>query len=176
MSLPSGLVRPLLVTPGWEPTSTSPTSEAAIACSPCRMAHMPYRELAHTADTGLEATADSFAGLVSELATGMFGLMAPLEPTAAEQWIVVRVEAPTFEDLAVDTLSLLLYNSEVEDMIFCSFEVEKQPDTLAIRVRAGGVPAAGVELVGPPIKAVTYHRLLIEERGDGWFGRIYFDV
>ena len=140
------------------------------------MAHMPYRELAHTADTGLEATADSFASLISELATGMFSLMAPLDPTAAERWIAVRVEAPTVEDLAVDTLSLLLYNSEVEDTIFCSFEVEKEPDTLAIRVRAGGVPAAGVDLVGPPIKAVTYHKLLIEERGNGWYGRVYFDV
>lgn len=137
---------------------------------------MPYRVLAHTADTGLEATADSLAGLIGELATGMFGLMAPVEQSAAERWIEVRVESPTFEDLAVDTLSLLLYNSEVEDMIFCTFEVEKEPDVLAIRVTAGGVPAAGVELVGPPIKAVTYHRLLIEERADGWYGRVYFDV
>lgn len=140
------------------------------------MAHVPYRVLAHTADTGLEATAGSLAGLIGELATGMFGLMASVEPGADERWIVVRVESPTVEDLAVETLALLLYHSEVEDLIFGTFEVEKEPDALAINVRAGGVPAAGVELVGPPIKAVTYHRLVIKERGDGWYGRVYFDV
>lgn len=141
-----------------------------------KITRMPYRVLAHAADTGIEATADSIAGLIRELATGMFELKDPLERGAAERWIEVRVESPTVDDLAVDTLSVLLYHSEVEDLLFCAFEVEKEPEALAIRVKAGGVPAAAVELVGPPIKAVTYHKLLIEERDDGWYGRMYFDV
>jgi len=137
---------------------------------------MPYRVLAHAADTGIEATADSIACLIRELATGMSELMAPVERGAAKRWIEVRVESTTVDDLAVDTLSVLLYHSEVEDLLFCAFEVEKEPEALAVRVKAGGVLTAAVELVGPPIKAVTYHNLLVEERGDGWYGRIYFDV
>jgi len=140
------------------------------------MTRVPYRVLPHTADTGIEATADSIAGLIGELAAGMFGVMAPVEPGAAERWIEVRVESPTMEDLAVDTLSVLLYHSEVENLLFCAFDVDKEPDAMAVTVKAGGVPAASVELMGPPIKAVTYHKLVVEEKGDGWYGQMYFDV
>lgn len=152
----------------------------AASCRPSRsdgtISPMPYRVLSHTADTGIEATADSMAALIRELAAGMFGLIAPVEPGAAGRWVELRVEAPTVEDLAVDTLSGLLYHSEVEDLVFCAFEVVKEPDAIAVRVKAGGVPAGAVESVGPPIKAVTYHDLVVEERDDGWYGRVYFDV
>jgi SHS2 domain-containing protein len=137
---------------------------------------MPYRVLSHTADTGIEATADSLPALIGDLATGMFGLMAEVAPDSAERWIELRVESSTEEDLAVDALSALLYHSEVEDLLFCAFQVEKEPDALALKVRAGGIPVEVVESSGPPIKAVTYHDLVVEERDGGWYGRMYFDV
>ncbi len=135
---------------------------------------MPYVVLSHTADTGLEATAETLADLVRELATGMFGLMALTEPGAAHKWVEVSIAAPTPEELVVDALSELLYQSEVADVIFCAVEVEPAADGLTIK--AGGVPVAEVDPTGPPIKAVTYHDLAVEERPEGWFGRVYFDV
>jgi SHS2 domain-containing protein len=137
---------------------------------------MSYRVLSHTADTGIEATGDSLSSLVTELATGMFSLVATIEPSAAVRWAQVRVESATPEDLVVDTLSELVYLSEIEDLVFCAFRVDSSPGALAITVEAGGVPVAAVEPSGPPIKAVTYHRLVVEEREDGWYGRVYFDV
>lgn len=132
--------------------------------------------LSHTADTGIEATADSPAALIQELATGMFGLIATIGPRTAEQWIAMRVESATFEDLVVDTLSELLYHFEVGDIFFCEFRVDMEPGTLVVTVEAGGVPIHTVEPAGPPIKAVTYHRLTVEERGQVWYARVYFDV
>lgn len=137
---------------------------------------MPHRVLAHTADTGIEATADSPATLIGELATGMFGLIATIGPRTAEQWIAMRVESPTIEDLVVDTLSELLYHSEVGDLLFCEFRIDMEPDALVVTVEAGGVPVHTVEPSGPPIKAVTYHGLIVEERDEGWYARVYFDV
>jgi SHS2 domain-containing protein len=137
---------------------------------------MAHRVLPHTADTGVEATAASLPALMGELATGMFGLIATIEPSAAERWIEMRVESASLEDLVVDTLSELVYHSEAEDLIFCDFEVDMQPDTLAVTVRAGGVPVGAVEPDGPPIKAVTFHQLVVEERDGGWFAQVYFDV
>ena len=137
---------------------------------------MPYRVLSHTADTGIEATGDSLASLIEELATGMFGLVATIEPMAAERWTKFSVESPSLEDLVVDTLSELVYLSETEDLVFCAFSVDLSPGALAVTMEAGGVPVAAVEPSGPPIKAVTYHRLVVEEREDGWYGRVYFDV
>ena len=136
---------------------------------------MASRVLSHTADTGIEVTADSLADLIGELCAGMFGLMASVEPSAAEKWVEVSLVAQTVEELVVNTLSELLYHSEVENLIFCAFRVSMGPD-LAVRVKAGGLLVDAVEPVGPPIKAVTYHDLVVEQRDDIWYGRVYFDV
>jgi SHS2 domain-containing protein len=135
-----------------------------------------HRVLPHTADTGVEAVADSLAALVGELATAMFGLVAARDCASLERWIEVHVESPTVEDLVVDTLSALLSQSEVEDLFLCAFEVKMAPDAFALTIRAGGVPTGTVEAFGPPIKAVTYHSLVVEKRDHGWYGRVFFDV
>jgi SHS2 domain-containing protein len=135
-----------------------------------------HRVLPHTADTGVEAVADSLAALISELAGAMFGLIAEAACESVEKWIEIRVESPTVEDLVVDTLSALLSQSEVEDVFLCTFEVNMAPDAFALTIRAGGVPTERVEAIGPPLKAVTYHNLVVEKRDHGWYGRVFFDV
>lgn len=135
---------------------------------------MPHRVLSHTADTGIEATAATLPGLIDELASGMFGLMAELGATAAEQWTRTTVSSGSISELVVDVLSELLWLSETRDLIFCTFEASV--DGLAATIDAGGVPLEQVTVTGPPIKAVTYHGLAVEHRGAEWYGRVYFDV
>jgi SHS2 domain-containing protein len=136
---------------------------------------MSVRFLSHTADSGIEATAPTFGALLAELLGGMFGLIASVHPSEAARWVTAHVEAANLEDLVVDTLSELLYHSEVENLLFCTFEVEADPERGVVDVRAGGVPYETVEASGPAIKAVTYHGLVVEER-DEWLARVYFDV
>jgi len=137
---------------------------------------MGHEVLDHTADTGIEATAHSLAALIAELSIGMFSLMANADPALAERWTSAQVEASSGADLVVDCLSELLYLSEVENLLFCDIDVTVAPDTLEAHIDAGGVPSGSVDLDGPPIKAVTLHDLAVEERADGWYGRVYFDV
>ena len=137
---------------------------------------MGHRILSHTADTGIEATADSLAALIEEVMRAMFGLVAALSPGAAQHWVEFEVEAATTEDLLVDTLSELLYRSEVDDLVFCDYRVRIDEERFTAGVEAGGVPTPAVETEGPPIKAVTYHGLVVEERDGNWFARVYFDV
>jgi len=137
---------------------------------------MPFCVLSHTADTGIEATANTLGDLIGELCAGMFGLIGSAEPTSAKKWVEVEVVAQGMEELVVDTLSELLYHSEVENLIFCAFRVSTGPKDFAVRVKAGGVLVGAVEPVGPPIKAVTYHDLVVEQRDDAWYCRVYFDV
>ncbi len=136
---------------------------------------MPYEILDHTADTGIEARASSLPGLIDELATGMFALVAVADPCPHDERIEVEVSAPTTEDLVVEVLSELLYEAEVEDLILCDFKTAAI-DGNSVRVTAGGAPTSELDLVGPPIKAVTYHDVTVEQTADGWFGRVYFDV
>lgn len=135
---------------------------------------MPYETLSHTADAGIEATSATFTGLVADLASGMFALMA--EPgTGGASKIVVVVSAADREDLVVDLLSELLYQSEVEDVLLGDFEVEQLRE-LELKVSARGVPLGEVQLTGPPIKAVTYHQVGVQQTKDGWRARVFFDV
>jgi SHS2 domain-containing protein len=137
---------------------------------------MAYRVLSHTADTGIEATGRTLAELIEVLSRGMFELMARCDQSADRRRITLRVAAPTIEDLVVDILSELLFRSETEDLVFCEFRVTLEPDAPAAIVDTGGVPVGGVEPTGPPIKAVTYHDLVVEQRERQWYGRVYFDV
>lgn len=136
---------------------------------------MPHSPLAHTADTGLEATASSLEDLISELATGMFELMAEVEDCTDGRSVETTVEAESTEDLVVDTLSELLYLSETEDLHFCQFAVTLTGENM-VTVRATGLSTKNVGMTGPPIKAVTYHQLDVSGTSDGWSATVYFDV
>jgi SHS2 domain-containing protein len=137
---------------------------------------LPYQVLSHTADTGISATADSLASLIAALSQGMFELMVRCPTSGDPGDLTIDVDASSIQDLVVDTLSELLYRFERDDLAFHSFRVEADPDTLHATVWATGVELSEIEPVGPPIKAVTYHDLLVEH-GDGeWRGRVYFDV
>lgn len=137
---------------------------------------MAHRVLDHTADTGIEAEAESLSRLVEELATAMFGLVAPVSPEAARHWVEVSVSSSSVEDLVVDILSELLYRSEVDGVTFGAFRATVPTAGLSATVEAGGVPTGESDPTGPPIKAVTYHDLAIRALDDGWYGRVYLDV
>ena len=138
---------------------------------------MSHRILSHTADTGVEANAPGLATLVVELAAGMFESMGSPRPGGDGKGteIEVEVSASTLEDLVVDALSELLYESEVENLFLFDFSAEPMGE-FAVKIRARGVPFARVETTGPPIKAVTYHDLKVVEGPDSCRGRVYFDV
>lgn len=135
----------------------------------------PYTVLSHTADTGIEATGSSLAELISALASGMFDLMSPVADCPRDVNVDVEASSDSLEELVVDLLSELLYESEVRDLFLCGFETTMLGPTHA-RISAGGIDIAAAEVVGPPIKAVTYHAMVVERRDDGWFARVYFDV
>lgn len=139
-----------------------------------------YTVLDHTADTGVEAAGDTLAQLTAHLATGMFELMARIEPCPPDQVVEMEVSAGSDEDLVFEALSELLYRSETEDLLFCGFDVEGHdvgPDEEHnLRITARGILSTDVEMAGPPIKAVTYHEMRVIRTDDGWYGRVYFDV
>jgi len=134
------------------------------------------RVLSHTADTGIEVSADTLADLVGELCLGMFELMARVPGGAVRRSIEIEVKSASVEDLIVDTLSELLSRAEVEDLIVDEVSVSMGKHGLSASLHARGAPLDMVEQCGPPIKAVSYHRLEVERRGGVWHGRVYFDV
>ena len=128
-----------------------------------------YRVLDHTADTGIETDGATLEEVIANAATAMFDLMYE---SAAGVRVEFAVEPAPPPDLLVAVLSELLYRSEVDGVSFSNITVRIEPDGTTIRAEAH--PAG--ELVGPPIKAVTYHDLRCEPSDDGWHARVIFDV
>jgi SHS2 domain-containing protein len=135
-----------------------------------------HEVLSHTADTGIAVEADSLAELFACSAEGMFGLMydiGGLTPDRHDEFVVEATGAP---DLMVDLLAELLYRSEADDVVPCTFVVPEASET-RVRIRTGVVSLRHELLIGPPIKAVTYHDLAVAGGRDGrWRARLVFDV
>lgn len=134
-----------------------------------------YRVLSHTADTAIEAQAASLDQLIENLAYGMFDLMFDLEAVEPTGSIEIEATAMQPEELIVDVLADLLFRAEAEDLVLSNIEVTGA-GTATVVVTARGAPTKETELRGPPIKAVTYHDLVAERTGKGWYGRVIFDV
>ena len=134
-----------------------------------------YEVLSHTADTGILAHGATLDEVFETAAFAMFDLMYGIAGRDGAESVDVEVAATTIEELLVDWLSDLLFEAETRDLAFCRFEVEAVGDG-RMKGRANGIPSADLELVGPPIKAVTYYELAIEEFSEGLSARVVFDV
>ncbi len=134
-----------------------------------------YEVLAHTADTAIVAYGATLPELFENTAFGMFDLMFEAATLGTETSRPVMAAGETPEDLLVAWLSELLAEAEIHGLAFSYFTVDRLDDG-GVQGSAQGTRSHGLELRGPPIKAVTYHDLAIVEIPDGWWARVVFDV
>jgi SHS2 domain-containing protein len=134
-----------------------------------------YRVIAHTADTGIEARGASLAEAFENAAYGMFDLMFDLSGVGAGTECTVEVAGETLDELLVAWLSALLAEAEIRGLVLSRFAVEEIGEG-TLRGMASGVPTVGLELRGPPVKAVTFHDLAVKQVPGGWQARVIFDV
>jgi len=134
----------------------------------------------HTADVIMEATGPTLDSCLARAGAGLFAVFAP--PPSSEALIPyeIRVEASSPEELLVAWLEELLYRSEVEGVIFSTFEVELRPGpegTSVLVARLGGRRLRPEdEPAGPSVKAVTRHQLRLGPGGEGWLAQVVLDV
>ena len=133
-----------------------------------------YEVLDHTADTAIAVSADSLEELVAWSVRGMVALMFDTNMQALET-VALRVEAQSWEDLVVDLLAEVLWLMESADVVPVSTN-EVSLGEYEVVLELGVAPRGHEELVGPPIKAVTYHELRCESIAGGWMVRVIFDV
>jgi SHS2 domain-containing protein len=134
-----------------------------------------YEALSHTADTGIVASGASLAEAFENAAFGMFDLMFDLSGVPASEECRVEVEAESLGELLVAWLSALLAEAEIRNLALSRFVVEESAGK-SLRGTAWGGPFSRLELRGPPVKAVTYHDLAVEQGPGGWRARVIFDV
>ena len=135
-----------------------------------------YESLEHTADKGIRAFGSSLVELFENAAFGMFSLMADLEKYTPVESRKVEVEASDIESLLRTWLAELLYQFEVDRMLFVDFHVDHIEDG-KVRSTARGLPFSDdIEWLGPSVKAVTLHDLHVRRTDDRWEAQVIFDV
>jgi len=140
------------------------------------MAERTFEILEHTADKGVAATGRTMAEAFENAAYGMFSLFVnpgAYEPTSQRE---VAVSADDREQLLWTWLSELLFIFEVDRELPVDFRIAEISDT-GLRANVSVRPIGeDIEWLGAPVKAVTYHRLKVEETDGQWKAQVYVDV
>ena len=142
-----------------------------------------FRQIEHTADVAIEAEAPDLPGLFDRAAAGMFSLMTEGAPPRPREEHRVAVEGADLPELLVAFLRELAWLHAERGFLYAGARCERldaepvgpAPARLVARV-AGEAADPARHAVVREIKAVTYHALAVERRGDGWFARVVFDV
>jgi SHS2 domain-containing protein len=130
----------------------------------------------HTADLGIRATATNLPDLFVQAARGMYALLGRLEPGTQPIEKILQLQAPDTESLLHDWLSELLWELDGNGHLFDSLEFEwLDQQHLTARCRGTVFDAQRSERT-VEIKAVTYHDLRIQKRGDSCEVTVIFDI
>ena len=134
-----------------------------------------FELLEHTADVGIRAVGASLEEVFEQTTAGLAEVMGAARPDpVVGDPVPLAVEAADVGGLLVDWLGEVLWLLEVTPATLAGVRVD--------RVAAGR--AAGILDLGPPaeepdgtvVKAVTYHRLRVEQALGGWVAEVYLDV
>ena len=135
-------------------------SEGRIRC--ILMMEKRYETIDHTADIAIKAFGSSLSEAFCNAAYAMFDIMSDASSIRPLKEFEVKLEAPDMEQLLVDWLSELLYLSEVEETLFCEFEVKISGTNLEGKAKGEKIDLARHSF-NTEIKAVTYHILEIDK-------------
>ena len=132
-----------------------------------------FEEIEHTADWALRIHGSDLRALLINAARGMSCLLvadqARITPTIEAHF---ELEAYDAESLLVTWLNELVYQAEVEGLVFTKFNLRHVSSTSLQAVVRGD----RVDHLQKHIKAVTFHNLEIIETEHGLAATVVFDV
>lgn len=139
-----------------------------------------FEFLEHMADAYIAAYGKNLREAFENAALALFETMIDTADVKHEHEDIVEVEGEDMESLLYNWLESLLVKFEVENMLYSSFNVlsiERADGKLRLRAKIYGEPfdpEKHKQKVG--IKAVTYHRMEINEKPEGVTIRFILDI
>jgi len=136
---------------------------------------MGYELRAHTADVAVEATAPTRGELFAAVADGLATAMCESTPAAGDRFSV-DCRAESIDALLYEYLDQLIYERDVRLVLPVDNEahVAESDEWWRLNASARGVPLDAVD--AREVKAVTYSEMVVDRRGEGWYGYVVFDV
>jgi SHS2 domain-containing protein len=129
-----------------------------------------YREIAHTADWGLQVWAPDLLALFETAAKGMYALMDVRLEEGLRVTSQIDLESSDLEGLLVQFLDELLYLG-YQKLAYDRFYLYLDGCHLI-----GSLHGAPIASLKKEIKAVTYHNLAVVSTSAGYEVSIIFDV
>jgi SHS2 domain-containing protein len=142
----------------------------------------PYwKEVDHTADSGIEVWANSFPELMLEAAMAISEMTTDIDSIDNTEEHFILVEEEEMDLLLVEFLKELLYLQETKDFIPIGFKKPQHFPTkkaMVFSVTAlGGKWDVEKHESKTHIKAVTYHDLQLRIfKRDDWYAKVIFDL
>lgn len=130
----------------------------------------------HTADIGITAYGKDFGELMANAAYGLLTLI--VEPETVNSTITRKIELEERDDIAllVEWLNTLLYELDVNRLLFKEFDIVVSGETRLSAVCRGEKLDRARHSLKREVKAATYHNLsIIKEKGI-YSASIIFDI
>ena len=130
-----------------------------------------------TSDVMFEAEGKDLSELLEQASLALFDVVCQREKVDPKNFVEIEVVASDPEELLHEWLSMLLTESDVNEMFFSNFEVsvEEKNGKLIARGKAWGEPYSQ-EKSGTLVKGVTYYGLKVEKTDKGWKARVACDI
>ena len=135
-----------------------------------------YEQTDHTADIGLKIFGNSLPDLFANAGSALCDTLtniSEVSPTTKQAFCLQR---DTREELLVEWMGNLLYTFETEDLLFSKFNI------ISINKNSLSAEAEGeffnpdIHFIKNGVKAVTYHKLKIEEKNGLWQAEVVLDI
>jgi SHS2 domain-containing protein len=156
----------------------------SVTCGARRATHM-YEIIDHTADIGIHAAGKDLKEVFIRAAEGMFDVMVESRANLLPA-ITVPVHIKTgdssktglgpHENLFVKWLQELLYIFETRHIVPTHFFIDEVSDNELEGCVKGLKFDSTRHHLKCQIKAVTYHKLSVEKKPDGWHATVIFDI
>lgn len=143
-----------------------------------------FEAVAHTADIQIRVYGKTMKELFCNALIGMFQSVGPRSPeceTIEDRLVCndlpyareITIKAHGYDNLLVDFLSQALTLSDIHDEVYLDVNFETLSDE-ELRATVYGVRITGFQNV--EIKAVTYHKLHVQQLNGYWQTDVVFDI
>ncbi len=131
----------------------------------------------HTADIGIRGVGRTVKEAFSEAAVAMFSQMADLKEFGRTLEIKGHVESSNVEELFLEFLNRLLYESSVHSAIFTHVNITDMKDTELTFVAHGEkIRSTHRNSLLQEVKAATFHMLKVERSGLKHLAQCILDI
>ena len=135
-----------------------------------------YKQTDHTADIGLKIYGTSIADLFQNAGYALCDTLTEISKVAPLNKKTFSLERDSVEELLVEWMGALLFSFETEDRLFSRFKVLSiEKNRLCVEAE-GETFESSRHPIKNIVKAVTYHKLKIEQKNGHWQAEIVLDI